>query len=84
MGNSVHPRRRVGSGRAPPRPGLDGWGLYARSGQRKYLTTAERERFIAAADAAAPEVRTLCLTLAHVGCRISEALALTAGDDRGR
>jgi integrase/recombinase XerD len=26
-----------------------------------------------------PELRTLCLTLAYTGCRISEALAVTAG-----
>lgn len=54
--------------------------LYAASGARKYLTAAERARFLAAADACPrPEVRTLCLTLAWTGCRISEALALRAG-----
>jgi len=52
--------------------------LYSRSGTRKYLTPAERERFIAAAQAhPRQEVRLLCLTLAYTGCRISEALALT-------
>ena len=72
MRNSVHSLRR--------RSGWQDWGLYAPTGQRKYLTDAERRRFMAAADAAPAEVRTLCLTLAHVGCRISEALALKADD----
>ena len=58
----------------------DDAGLYARSGQRKYLTTEERARFIAAASAAPPKVRTLCLTLIFCGCRLSEALALTGAD----
>lgn len=52
--------------------------LYTQSGTRKYLTPAERQRFIAAARAhPRPDVRTLCLTLAYTGCRISEALAIT-------
>lgn len=52
--------------------------LYTATGQRKYLTAAERERFIAAALACKrTELRTLCLTLVYTGCRISEALALT-------
>ena len=58
-------RRRTGS-------------LYTATGQRKYLTVAERARFLAAANACTrAEVRTLCLTLAYTGCRISEALELT-------
>lgn len=53
--------------------------LYSVSGQRKYLTQDERARFIAAAERCPrANVRTLCLTLAWTGCRISEALALTA------
>lgn len=53
--------------------------LYTQSGTRKYLTPAERQRFIDAAQAhPRPDVRTLCLTLAYTGCRISEALALTS------
>ncbi len=52
--------------------------LYSSRGQRKYLTPAERDRFIAAANAyPREEVRLLCLTLAYTGCRISECLALT-------
>ena len=52
--------------------------LYARDGSRKYLNEAERLRFLAAARASPAQVMTLCLTLAHTGCRISEALELTA------
>jgi integrase/recombinase XerD len=53
--------------------------LYSRCGTRKYLTPAERERFIATAQAQRrDDVRLLCLTLAYTGCRISEALALTS------
>ncbi len=51
--------------------------LHTPSGQRKYLTADERLRFLRAADSAPPKIRTLCLTLAWTGCRISEALALT-------
>ena len=52
--------------------------LYDDSGKRKYLTPAERETFLKAADEAEREVRTFCHTLAYTGCRISEALQLTA------
>jgi integrase/recombinase XerD len=52
--------------------------LYDRAGQRKYLTPAERREFLRAAENAPLPVRTFCATLAHTGCRISEALALTA------
>lgn len=53
--------------------------LYTAAGQRKYINAVERARFIAAAKACPrPEVRALCLTLVYTGCRISEALALTA------
>src|SRR5437870_9039942 len=52
--------------------------LYTAAGQRKYLTTAERSRFLTAAHSCPrADLRTLCLTLLHTGCRISEALALT-------
>jgi len=52
--------------------------LYDRHGHRKYLTASERLAFLAASEAAPSEVRTFCETLLHTGCRISEALALTA------
>jgi integrase/recombinase XerD len=52
--------------------------LYTATGQRKYLTAAERTRFMETALACPrADLRTLCLTLAYTGCRISEALALT-------
>ncbi|MEA2878539.1 MAG: integrase/recombinase XerD [Hyphomicrobiales bacterium] len=52
--------------------------LYTAAGQRKYLTATERTRFLDAARACPRrDLRTLCLTLAYAGCRISEALALT-------
>jgi integrase len=52
--------------------------LYDGNGHRKYLTPAERLDFLRAAEATSPKVRTFCGTLAYAGCRISEALALTA------
>ncbi|MBK5936156.1 tyrosine-type recombinase/integrase [Halorhodospira halophila] len=52
--------------------------LHDAAGRRKYLTATERSRFLTAAEAADRETRTLCLTLAYTGCRLSEALALTA------
>lgn len=52
--------------------------LFDAAGQRKYLTPAQREDFLNAAEKAPREVFTFCATLAHTGCRISEALALTA------
>lgn len=52
--------------------------LYDQNGQRKYLTPSEREVFLKAAEDAGREIRTFCGTLAYTGCRISEALALTA------
>ena len=52
--------------------------LYDCRGQRKYLTPVERRAFLAAAEDAPEKIRTFCGTLAYTGCRISEALALTA------
>ena len=52
--------------------------LFTFDGQRKYLSSQELDLFIATANThERPEVRTLCLVLAHTGCRLSEALALT-------
>jgi integrase/recombinase XerD len=53
--------------------------LYDGLGRRKYLTPGERADFLRAAESARRDVWTFCATLAHTGCRISEALALTAG-----
>ena len=48
---------------------------------RKYLTRAERERFLTAARAhPRPGVQTLARTLAMTGCRVSEALGIRACD----
>jgi integrase len=52
--------------------------LHDATGARKYLTAEERRAFLKAAERAERSVRTLCLTLAFAGCRVSEALALTA------
>lgn len=45
---------------------------------RQYLLPQEREAFIQATELLPPQQRTLCLTLALTGCRISEALQMTA------
>ena len=53
--------------------------LFTSDGKRKYLTAEERERFLgAAAEHHRGEVRTFCMVMAYTGCRISEALQLTA------
>lgn len=51
--------------------------LYSPQGERKYLNSAERRRFLEAAHQSDPDTRALCLVLAYTGCRISEALSLT-------
>jgi integrase len=53
-------------------------GLHTADGARKYLTAGERDAFLREAELADRQVRTLCMTLAFTGCRLSEALALTA------
>ena len=55
-----------------------GMALHTATGARKYLTAGERDAFLRQADVADRPVRTLCMTLAYAGCRLSEALALTA------
>lgn len=51
--------------------------LFDAAGQRKYLTPAQRQDFLQSAENAPREVFTFCAMLAHTGCRISEALAVT-------
>jgi site-specific recombinase XerD len=51
--------------------------LFDAEGRRLYFTEEERRAFLAAAKAPR-EVRTFCGTLHATGCRISEAVALTA------
>ena len=52
--------------------------LFDAEGRRLYFTEEERRAFMAAAAKAPREVRTFCGVLHATGCRISEALALTA------
>jgi integrase len=52
--------------------------LHDRKGHRLYLTAEERAAFLAAAQHFPREVRTFCVLLHDTGCRISEALSLTA------
>jgi integrase len=52
--------------------------LHDARGRRLYLTGAERAAFLAAAAKAPWPARTLGGVLAHTGCRVSEALQLTA------
>jgi integrase len=52
--------------------------LFDASGQRKYLTPAQRQEFLHVAENAPDTVSTFCATLALTGCRLSEALALKA------
>jgi integrase/recombinase XerD len=63
--------------KTPPAP-QTGMQLHTADGIRKYLTAGERDAFLRAAERADRSVRTLCMTLAYAGCRLSEALALTA------
>jgi integrase/recombinase XerD len=63
----------------PPCPAPQtGMQLHTADGTRKYLTAGERDAFLREAELADRPVRTLCMTLAYAGCRLSEALALTA------
>jgi hypothetical protein len=52
--------------------------LHTLDGARKYLTAGERDLFLKAAERRNRGARTFCMTLAYAGCRLSEALALTA------
>jgi integrase/recombinase XerD len=47
-------------------------------GSRKYLTQGERQAFLDAAAHFPRDMHTLCAVLTWTGCRVSEALALTA------
>ncbi len=51
--------------------------LHITHAARKYLAAGERDGFLCEAERADRDVRTLCMTLAYAGCRLSEALALT-------
>lgn len=58
-------------------PSFHGIALLGRDGQRKYLCATEAASFLAAADVADAPTRLFARLLAHSGCRISEALAVT-------
>ena len=52
--------------------------LFHSDGSRKYLTHEERQAFVAAAVQFPHNVRSFCHVLTYTGCRLAEALALTA------
>lgn len=60
-------------------PHFDEAALFDQEGQRKYLCLDEGRRFLHAAVDADAATRALCRLLLFTGCRISEALELTAG-----
>ena len=71
-------RMRPGAAAAKVTPAAAaGMQLHTAEGARKYLTAGERDGFLQAAERADRQVRTLCMTLAYAGCRLSEALALS-------
>ncbi len=53
-------------------------GLHSPAGGRKYLNAAERGRFAAALAMLPPKPKVFCLVLLWSGCRISEALSISA------
>ena len=52
--------------------------LFQHDGSRKYLTQDERQAFLTAAAQFPHTVRSFCHVLTYTGCRLAEALALTA------
>ncbi len=54
--------------------------LHTARGERKYLTAAERVRFVAAAESQPTAVRLFCLLLLWSGGRLSEVLSVTANN----
>jgi len=52
--------------------------LFHSDGSRKYLTREERTAFLEASRRFPCDVETFCHVLAYSGCRLAEALALTA------
>ena len=56
------------------------YSAYDREGRRKYLTPEEGKRFLKCARKLPRAEALLCKTIYYTGMRISEALALTAGD----
>jgi integrase len=52
--------------------------LFHLDGSRKYLTQDERTAFLTAAAQFPHDVRSFCHVLTYTGCRLAEALALSA------
>lgn len=52
------------------------WQIFDSEGKRKYVSQAERIRFLEAADREPKLIKALCYLLTYTGCRISEALSL--------
>ncbi|MBG6148067.1 integrase [Labrenzia sp. EL_142] len=52
--------------------------LYAPDGRRLYLNGSERLSFLEAAERSPDRIGLLCRVIAYSGCRLSEALSLTA------
>ena len=50
--------------------------IHTATGERKYITVSERERFVAEAAKEDLPTYAFCLLLCLTGCRVSEALAL--------
>jgi len=55
---------------------IGSWQVLSEDGRRKYLSAAERRRFLIVMDGYPPSLRALGYVLAYSGCRISEALSL--------
>lgn len=73
--------QKVSSRPANPSPGRPismSWTVYNRYGNRKYLTGTEMDLFIRSARRRSVDVQTFCCMIALTGCRISEALEMTA------
>jgi hypothetical protein len=66
---------------APPLPHDPACNCVPPTGRAKYLTAGERDTFLREAGLTDRPTGTLRMTLAYAGCRLSEALSLTA--DRG-
>jgi integrase/recombinase XerD len=51
--------------------------IYDEKGNRKYVTSSERQQFLLASEEESPDKRVLCRLLHDTGCRLTEALELT-------
>lgn len=77
--DAARPGPRIPSTKASAsRTAPAGMQLHTLDGARKYLTAGERDLFLKTAERGDRDARTFCMTLAYAGCRLSEALALTA------